>query len=323
MERQAWSFALVSVAVQLSLQDELVQSARIVLGGVSTIPWRVPAAEAVLLGRRVSEELAERAAEAALAEAVPLSHNGYKVTMARGLIRRAILDAGGYSNSPALNRGHDDRLHRPTGTTGTTDEIKQRKIEHVTTSLYNDVSAPQSASWSDVRLIHQALPEVDLDEIDTSVTFLGRSLRQPVLVSSLTGGHPDVAGINSRLAAVAEEYGLAMGVGSQRAALVNPSLAETYQVVRRQAPHAFLIANIGVPQLIAQESHAALEGEHIESAIRMIDANALAIHLNFLQEAAQPEGRPASPWLPGCLPRGRAERKRAGRRQRNRCRRQL
>jgi isopentenyl-diphosphate delta-isomerase len=106
----------------------------------------------------------------------------------------------------------------------------------------------------------------------------------------MTGGHPDVAGINSRLAAVAEEYGLAMGVGSQRAALVHPSLAETYEVVRRQAPHAFLIANIGVPQLIPQASHAALEVEHVESAIRMIDADALAIHLNFLQEAAQPEG---------------------------------
>ena len=102
MERQAWSFALVSVAVQLSLQDELVQSARIVLGGVSTIPWRVPAAEVALLGRRVSEELAERAAAEALAEAVPLSQNGYKVTMARGLIRRAILGVGGYLDSPTL-----------------------------------------------------------------------------------------------------------------------------------------------------------------------------------------------------------------------------
>jgi len=100
MERQAWSFALVSVAVQLSFQDELVQSARIVLGGVSTIPWRVPAAENVLLGRHVSEELAELAAAAALVEAVPLSHNEYKVRMAHELTRRAILGAGAYLDSP-------------------------------------------------------------------------------------------------------------------------------------------------------------------------------------------------------------------------------
>src|SRR5215472_19353931 len=113
-----------------------------------------------------------------------------------------------------------------------TEEVKRRKVEHVTTSLQNDVSAPQSASWMDVRMVHQALPEVDLDEIDLSIGFLGRRLQHPILVSSLTGGHPDLAAINSRLALIAEEYGLAMGVGSQRAALVNPGVAGSYQVVR-------------------------------------------------------------------------------------------
>ena len=171
-----------------------------------------------------------------------------------------------------------------------TEEVKQRKIEHVTTSLHNDVSAPQSASWMDVKMVHQALPEVDLDQMDLSVSFLGKRLSYPILVSSLTGGHPDLATINSRLAMIAQEYGLAMGVGSQRAALVNPSLASTYQVVREKAPGAFLIANIGVPQLIAQQSRPAFTLEQVKSAIRMIDADALALHMNFLQEAAQPEG---------------------------------
>jgi isopentenyl-diphosphate Delta-isomerase len=171
-----------------------------------------------------------------------------------------------------------------------TEEVKQRKIEHVTTSLQNDVSAPQSASWTDVMMVHQALPEVDLDEIDLSIGFLGKRLRHPILVSSLTGGHPDLAVINSRLAMIAQEYGLAMGVGSQRAALVNPSVASSYQIVREKAPEAFLIANLGVPQLIAQQSHEAFTLEQVKAAIRMISADALALHLNFLQEAAQPEG---------------------------------
>ena len=81
-----------------------------------------------------------------------------------------------------------------------TDEIKQRKAEHVQVALTQDVSAPQRASWQDVRLIHQALPEVDLDAIDTSVDFLGQRLRYPLLISSMTGGHPDVTTINHNLA---------------------------------------------------------------------------------------------------------------------------
>jgi isopentenyl-diphosphate Delta-isomerase len=170
------------------------------------------------------------------------------------------------------------------------DEVKQRKAEHVAFALSQDVAAPQRAAWSDVRLIHRALPEVDLDEIDTSVTFLGRTLRHPLVISSLTGGHPDVAVINARLAALAQEYGLAMGVGSQRAAIVSPALAETYNVVRAHAPEAFLMANLGAPQLIAQRRHPAFGPAEARAAVEMIRADALIIHLNYLQEAAQPEG---------------------------------
>ncbi|MFI5274074.1 MAG: type 2 isopentenyl-diphosphate Delta-isomerase [Ktedonobacterales bacterium] len=170
------------------------------------------------------------------------------------------------------------------------DEIKQRKAEHVAIALQHDVAAPQAASWADVRLVHRALPEVDLERIDTSVEFLGHRLRHPIFVSSLTGGHPDVAIINGRLATIAQEYGLAMGVGSQRAAIVTPALAATYAIVREKAPTAFLIANLGAPQLIAQQRHPAFTLDEVRRAVAMIGADALALHLNYLQEAAQPEG---------------------------------
>jgi isopentenyl-diphosphate delta-isomerase len=170
------------------------------------------------------------------------------------------------------------------------EEVKQRKIEHVSVALNQDVSAPQRASWSDVHFVHQALPEVNLDEIDTSVSFLGHTLRYPLFISSLTGGHPDVLTINRNLARAAEQYGLALGVGSQRAAIVNPELADSYAVTRENAPHAFLLANIGAPQLIPQARHDAFTREQVQRALDMIQANALAVHMNSLQEAAQPEG---------------------------------
>nr|BBH92802.1 type 2 isopentenyl-diphosphate Delta-isomerase [Thermogemmatispora argillosa] len=171
-----------------------------------------------------------------------------------------------------------------------TDEIKQRKLEHITVALEEGIGVSQRAGWGDIRLVHQALPEVDLEEIDTTVTFLGRRLACPVMISALTGGHPEAVTINRNLARAAERYGLALGVGSQRAALVNPGLIPTYAVVREEAPHAFLIANIGAPQLIDQGRHPAFTRSQIEEAIAMIQADALAVHMNALQEATQVEG---------------------------------
>ncbi len=171
-----------------------------------------------------------------------------------------------------------------------TDEVKQRKIEHVSVALGQDISVAQRANWNDIQFVHQALPEVDLDEIDTSVIFLGHTLRYPIFISSLTGGHPDVTSINRNLARAAEHYGLALGVGSQRAGIVNPAVTSSYAITRDYAPNTFLIANIGAPQLIEQSRHAAFTIEQAERAIDMIGANALAVHLNSLQEAAQPEG---------------------------------
>jgi isopentenyl-diphosphate delta-isomerase len=170
------------------------------------------------------------------------------------------------------------------------DNVKQRKIEHVNIALEQDISVPQRANWSDVHFVHQSLPEVDLDEIDTSVTFLGHTLRYPIFISSLTGGHPNLTNINRNLAQAAQQYGLALGVGSQRAAILNPAVASSYAVTREHAPSAFLIANIGAPQLISQAGHAPFTLAQVQSAIDMIKANALAVHMNSLQEAAQPEG---------------------------------
>src|SRR5438552_660448 len=171
-----------------------------------------------------------------------------------------------------------------------TDEVKQRKIEHVNIALGQDISAAQSANWNDVQFVHQALPEVDLDEIDTSVSFLGHKLRYPIFISSLTGGHDDVISINRNLARAAEHYCLALGVGSQRAGIVNPEVISSYAITREHAPKTYLIANIGAPQLIAQTHHAPFTIEQVERAVTMIGANALAVHMNSLQEATQPEG---------------------------------
>lgn len=170
------------------------------------------------------------------------------------------------------------------------DEVQQRKAEHVQIALRQDIAAPQAAGWRDIRLIHQALPEVDLHALDTSVCFLGHTLKHPILISAMTGGHPDVTRINQNLALAAERYGLALGVGSQRAGIVNPQVAESYAITRAVAPNAFLIANVGARQLIPQERSAAFTLEQVQRAITMIKADALAVHMNGLQEAAQPEG---------------------------------
>jgi isopentenyl-diphosphate delta-isomerase len=170
------------------------------------------------------------------------------------------------------------------------DEVARRKAEHVSVALEHDIAAPQRAGWHDVHLVHRALPEVDLDAVDTATTLFGKRLSAPLVISSMTGGHPDVAIINARLAALAEEHGLAMGVGSQRAAIETPALAETYAITRERAPTALLMANLGAPQLIAQRRRRAYGLVEAQAAIAMIRADALIIHLNYLQEVAQPEG---------------------------------
>jgi isopentenyl-diphosphate delta-isomerase len=158
-----------------------------------------------------------------------------------------------------------------------------RKLDHLRICAEEPVESGDPG-FADVRFVHNALPECDMGKIDLRARFLHHTSSSPLLISAMTGGHPGTRDVNARLARAAERYGLWMGVGSQRAALEDPALAGTFSVVRDEAPHAFLVGNLGAVQL---RDHGI---EWAERAVEMIGANALAIHLNFLQEAIQPEG---------------------------------
>lgn len=165
--------------------------------------------------------------------------------------------------------------------------IEKRKTEHI------DIISTQNVShdynyWDDIEIVQKSMPEVDFDSIDTSVRFLGKSLRVPILISSMTGGHPDTKKINENLARAAAEVGVAMGVGSERAAINNRSVGDSYSVIT-EYDVPFRIANIGAPQLIDQ-SRGGLKEEEIEYAYNLVKADALAVHFNFVQELSQPEG---------------------------------
>lgn len=171
-----------------------------------------------------------------------------------------------------------------------TEDIPRRKLEHVEITTRQAVTGSTGAGWADVRLLHACLPEVDKDAVDLSVTLLGHRLRAPIVIAGMTGGHPQAVPINAILARAAEAYGLAMGVGSQRAALRAPALAGTYAVAREAAPTALLMANVGLPQLLDQRDQPALTLAEIQVAVDAIRADALVVHLNYLQEVVQPEG---------------------------------
>jgi len=164
-------------------------------------------------------------------------------------------------------------------------QTEGRKIDHIRIVLGEDVAAKGvSTGFGAYRLPHTALPELDLAEVDTRTTFLGKPISAPLLISSMTGGASVAERINLALAEAAEHLGLPMGVGSQRAAVVDPRLAPTYQV-RRVAPRIPLLANLGAVQL-----NYGFGVDQCRRAVEMIEADALILHLNPLQEAVQPEG---------------------------------
>ncbi|MBU4076419.1 MAG: type 2 isopentenyl-diphosphate Delta-isomerase [Euryarchaeota archaeon] len=165
-----------------------------------------------------------------------------------------------------------------------------RKIEHLLLCVEKDVEAHKThqglraSGFDDIYLVHNCLPEIDKKALDLETEFLGRKLRAPLLIASMTGGHPDTKAVNAALAGAAEELGIGIGVGSQRAAIEDPGLEDSFRIVRDRAPNAFIYGNVGAAQL----NEFGIEG--IERAVEMIGADAMAIHLNFLQEAIQPEG---------------------------------
>ena len=170
-------------------------------------------------------------------------------------------------------------------------EIEKRKAEHLRLAAEGDVETRRSPGWDDVHLVHDALPVVDAARIDLGARLLGHTLSLPLVIAGMTGGHSGAERVNTILAQAAARHGLAMGVGSQRAALRDPSLRGTYAIVREHAPKAFIIANVGVSQLVAQDDGAGLGSRDIRALIEMIGADAVALHLNYLEESVQPEGQ--------------------------------
>jgi len=167
------------------------------------------------------------------------------------------------------------------------EDLIKRKLDHINICLEKQVEARKSTLFECIHLIHNALPELNLDSIDTSTLFLNHKFSAPILIDAMIGGSSESLRINENLALAAEELKLGMVVGSQRAGLSSSSLAETYSIVRKRAPNIFLASNIGSTQLLK-----GFGKEEAKKCIDMIGANAFVIHLNPLQEAIQVGGEP-------------------------------
>jgi len=174
-------------------------------------------------------------------------------------------------------------MEKETSLTGLTEA---RKNDHLEICLKENVQARRiTTGFEDLYLVHKALPEVNRKQIDLHTKFLDHSFSAPLIVESMTGGVASATKINAAIARAVEELGLGIGVGSQRVAVENVNLEKTFSVVRKEAPHAFVVANLGAAQLI--KGYGVREATR---AVEMLEADALAIHLNPLQEAVQPEG---------------------------------
>ncbi len=162
--------------------------------------------------------------------------------------------------------------------------IEQRKHSHLELCARAPVEhVGKTTLFEDVELIHNALPDLSWNELDTSLEFLGKRLRAPIVITGMTGGTGDAFAVNRDLATVAEELGIGFGLGSQRAMEAEPSTAWTYQV-RDFAPSTLLLANIGLTQAAQHRP------DTIEALVRAVGADALCVHLNPAQELIQPEG---------------------------------
>lgn len=162
--------------------------------------------------------------------------------------------------------------------------ISSRKSDHIRINLEEDVQSSHTTGLERYRFSHRALPEINLEEVDLSLTLFGKKMDAPLLISSMTGGTTEAEDINRNLAQAAQESRIAIGVGSMRAAIEHPELASTFQI-RRFAPDVLLFANIGAIQL-----NYGFTIRECQLAVDMIEADALILHFNALQEAVQPEG---------------------------------
>jgi isopentenyl-diphosphate delta-isomerase len=163
--------------------------------------------------------------------------------------------------------------------------IETRKSDHIKINLEQDVRSGLTNGLERYHFIHEALPELDLGRVDTALTLFGKKLVAPILISSMTGGTEQARLINQHLAEAAQEFHVAMGVGSQRAALEDPQQIPTYSITREAAPDILLFANLGAIQL-----NYGYGIDECRRAVDMLQANALFLHLNPLQEAVQAGG---------------------------------
>lgn len=162
---------------------------------------------------------------------------------------------------------------------------QNRKTDHIRINLEEDVTSSIQNGFEQFGFIHDALPEMNLVDVSTATDFLGHHLDLPLLISSMTGGTPESSSINERLAEAAQETGIAMGLGSMRAAIEEPKAAASFQL-RKIAPDVLLFANLGAIQLNY--------GYGFTECLQVIEiagADGIILHLNPLQEALQPEGQ--------------------------------
>ena len=165
--------------------------------------------------------------------------------------------------------------------------IKSRKADHIEICK-NERTAPGYCYWNDVRLVHNALPEINYDDIDMSCRLFGEKLEFPLVVTAITGGFEGAKKINANIASACADLGIGMGVGSERAGITG-MCPESYSVIK-DYDVPLVIGNVGAPQLVRQKDKEPFSRDDVVAAMELIDADIMAVHLNFLQEVVQPEG---------------------------------
>ncbi|MBY8987711.1 MAG: type 2 isopentenyl-diphosphate Delta-isomerase [Candidatus Lokiarchaeota archaeon] len=166
-----------------------------------------------------------------------------------------------------------------------TKEIFNRKVEHLKIPIEHDVQHSINY-FDDIKLIHHAIPEVDLEEIDLTLNFFGKQISAPICISAITGGNPVSKEINKILAKASEEENIIMSVGSQRIGLEDPTTIDSFKIVREVAPTIPVIGNLGLGQV----SSPYFKQEDFDTCIEMVNADVMAIHLNALHELVQYKG---------------------------------
>lgn len=165
-------------------------------------------------------------------------------------------------------------------------QFENRKQDHIRLALEEEIQAQGQSGLERIRLVHEALPDLDFNEITLSDSYWGTEVSVPLFISSMTAGHTNAVDLNSRFAVAAQTRGWAMGVGSQRRELSDPEAAQEWKFIRKNAPRAVLFGNLGIAQVITSSVR------DIQTLVDNLQARALFVHLNPLQECLQPEGTP-------------------------------